>query len=73
MTQQIMSKHEGTAWRVQLDCMLNVLDRIEEAAIEARDADVVALIGHLRCAKDAAVSIEERPPLEAKGVRLDRN
>jgi hypothetical protein len=73
VTQQIMDTCEGAAWRVQLDGMLRTLEPLEQAAIEARDDSVIVLLNHLRLAREAAVSIEDRAPLQYKGVKLTRD
>lgn len=73
MTQQVMNQYMGAALRAQLDGLVRALATEENTAREAGDTDVLALLDHLRQARDAAARIEERPDLVTKGVKLTRN
>lgn len=68
-----LTSAEGTAWRYQLDCMINVLDHIDDRAAEIGDKATLRLIRCLYEAREAASEIEMRPqpaPADSKGVRL---
>lgn len=73
MTQQVMSKEEGFAIHHQLDAMVKALEPYDNAAVEAGDADVTALLARLYGAREAALKIACRRPLAAQGVSLAKS
>jgi hypothetical protein len=58
----VMDAAEGAAWGYQLDCMIKVLDQIDDRAAEVGDEPVLRLIRCLYEAREAATQIETRTP-----------
>lgn len=73
MTQQVMNKAEGAVIHLQLDAMIKALAAFDNAAGEAGDSDVLALMARLHEAREAAQRVACRRPLDSQGVILTKS